>query len=432
MGNRPGNIGGIIALIWISVIMASCTQSRNVQTLNRGISDIYNPSRSSLHPQYSIHNINDSSTLVYIRISTGELLFDEANKTQESMASLSLSYTLFHFQEDNKKLSLEDSASINKTLYRESARNGYYLALPVKAYSGSRYIIKISVRDNLRGSENLKYIVINKTTPYNSHNFKVISPKTQYPLFKNIFTSRESFMLQFNQLGYDSVYVDYFSLDRTLPRPVFSDAPDIQMRSDPDSSWALPYNDTISYHLSNPGIYLFKMEKNEQTGCALYNFGENFPRTQTSTDLLGPLAYLSSTAEFRDLRHEPNRKLAIDNFWLDIASDMDDARELIRVYYNRVLFSNFYFSSYKEGWKTDRGMIYIIFGPPDMLEKLPDLEIWKYRTKKTNSPLEFRFERKDNLFSDEDYQLDRSSSSTSIWLDAVQSWKRGKIYASEL
>ena len=31
-----------------------------------------------------------------------------------------------------------------------------------------------------------------------------------------------------------------------------------------------------------------------------------------------PLFYLTTLAEYRDLRKEPNRKLAVDNYWLKI------------------------------------------------------------------------------------------------------------------
>ncbi|MFW5820223.1 MAG: GWxTD domain-containing protein, partial [Bacteroidota bacterium] len=196
-----------------------------------------------------------------------------------------------------------------------------------------------------------------------------------------------------------------------------------------DSSWVLPYNDTMRYSLDELGIYAFKMEGGTDRGLSLFNFGDSFPRSKTTNDLLPPLVYLTSSAEFRDLRMEPNRKLAIDNFWLEAAGNMDDARELIRVYYNRVLYSNLYFSSYKEGWKTDRGMIYMIFGPPDILEKQPDQEKWVYLTARSRSPVEFIFNRRENRFSYNNYVLDRKSSSTSLWAEAVNSWREGKIYS---
>ncbi len=53
-------------------------------------------------------------------------------------------------------------------------------------------------------------------------------------------------------------------------------------------------------------------------------------------------------------------------------------------YYNRVAFTNQHFGHYIDGWKTDRGMVYIIFGPPDYIDRHPldveskPYEVWEY------------------------------------------------------
>jgi GWxTD domain-containing protein len=177
------------------------------------------------------------------------------------------------------------------------------------------------------------------------------------------------------------------------------------------------------------GIFHFRINSDTKSGLALYNFGESFPEVKTVDDLLGPLVYLTSSAEFRDIRMEPNRKLAIDNFWLKLNPDVTTSRELIRVFYKRVYFANMYFSSFKEGWKTDQGMIYIIFGPPRRLEKEANSEKWTYFAKKGNSVVVFEFKRNENQFTNLDYQLVRSPSSGAFWREAVDTWRKGKVYS---
>ena len=44
------------------------------------------------------------------------------------------------------------------------------------------------------------------------------------------------------------------------------------------------------------------------------------------------------------------------------------ANEVMDEFFSRVYYSNANFKSYIPGWKTDMGMIYILFGPPDDLE----------------------------------------------------------------
>ena len=61
-----------------------------------------------------------------------------------------------------------------------------------------------------------------------------------------------------------------------------------------------------------------------------------------------------------------------------------DYNELMEEYYSRVDYANKNFGHYMEGWKTDRGMVYIIFGIPNNIERHPfdmdakPYEVWTY------------------------------------------------------
>jgi GWxTD domain-containing protein len=58
--------------------------------------------------------------------------------------------------------------------------------------------------------------------------------------------------------------------------------------------------------------------------------------------------------------------------------------EKMEEYYGRVDYANKHFSHYMEGWRTDMGMVYIIFGPPNSVDRHPydmdskPYEIWSY------------------------------------------------------
>ena len=80
--------------------------------------------------------------------------------------------------------------------------------------------------------------------------------------------------------------------------------------------------------------------------------------------------------------------------------------ELMDEYYRRVAYANENFDGWKSGWETDRGMIYILFGPPDQVERTnPSMtnsalyQIWTYY--KVNKQFVFRDQ---NGFGD--YRLD--------------------------
>ncbi len=79
-----------------------------------------------------------------------------------------------------------------------------------------------------------------------------------------------------------------------------------------------------------------------------------------------------------------------DQFFTDFWKAKDptpdtDRNELMEEYYRRVSYANRYFTSgYKEGWETDRGMVYVIMDSPDGIERYPfemdtkPYEIWYY------------------------------------------------------
>jgi GWxTD domain-containing protein len=417
------------AFFLIVFLAAACSKPATRTTSQRNLADIYNPARSSVHPDFFIQHVNDSGSVLYVRVYPTELLFNQANEAGKSLAKLKIFLELKEINPDFEGGIFIDSISITRTLNKDEVRNSFFSGLPLKARLGKKYSVKVEVSDMVRNTTSQSILIADKTSPYSDQNFKVLSAKTGYPSFTRYFGPDEKFRLQFNQLGFDSIFVDYYSLDRTLPRPAFSSAPEIPMKSYPDTSFIFTYSDTIDYELPVQGIFHFRMSNEFREGLTLYNFGEYFPVVKSVDDLLGPLVYLTSSAEFRDIRMETNRKLAIDNFWLKLNSDLASSRELIRVYYNRVFYANLYFSSYKEGWKTDRGMIYIIFGPPRILEKSTDVEKWTYFSKKGGNTAIFEFKRNENQFTNLDYQLIRSANSSAFWREAIDSWRRGKVYS---
>jgi len=99
------------------------------------------------------------------------------------------------------------------------------------------------------------------------------------------------------------------------------------------------------------------------------------------------LIYIANKAEMAKLK---NAKISErDSLWQDFWKQKDPIPTTIKneseiIYFNRVKYTNEHFSTYKDGWKTDRGMIYIKYGPPDDVEShsfeidSPPYEIWYY------------------------------------------------------
>ncbi|MFO7525716.1 MAG: GWxTD domain-containing protein [Ignavibacteriaceae bacterium] len=65
-------------------------------------------------------------------------------------------------------------------------------------------------------------------------------------------------------------------------------------------------------------------------------------------------------------------------------SPNNDENEMFTEYYGRIKYANDNFSSYREGWKSDRGMVFIILGAPNNIDRHPfeyyskPYEVWEY------------------------------------------------------
>ena len=93
-------------------------------------------------------------------------------------------------------------------------------------------------------------------------------------------------------------------------------------------------------------------------------------------------------SKFKDLKAINDKRKFMYDFWK--AKDYNPNTQVLETkiaYFKRVNETNKMFKeAYTEGWKTDRGRIFILYGKPDDVEKYPfesqskSYEIWKYNS----------------------------------------------------
>ncbi len=99
------------------------------------------------------------------------------------------------------------------------------------------------------------------------------------------------------------------------------------------------------------------------------------------------MKYIASAKSIKGFKKasEKEKKEKFIKFWEQQDPTPGTAEnELMNEYYRRVRYSNENFSGITEGWRTDMGMIFILFGPPNDIERHPfeldskPYEIWYY------------------------------------------------------
>src|ERR1700682_4267517 len=87
------------------------------------------------------------------------------------------------------------------------------------------------------------------------------------------------------------------------------------------------------------------------------------------------VVYIISPAErnaFGQLGTNEEREQFIEQFWLRRSSNPDlPDNEFKEEHYRRIAYANEHFASGIPGWKTDRGRMYIMWGPADEVESHP-------------------------------------------------------------
>jgi GWxTD domain-containing protein len=116
---------------------------------------------------------------------------------------------------------------------------------------------------------------------------------------------------------------------------------------------------------------------------------EGMPKGVDDIDLaITQLRYIARDEELRtldDAETIDEKQDAFMGFWKKRDPNPNTPRnEKMEEYYRRVAYADKEFSHHIEGWRTDMGMVFIIFGPPNDVDRHPfdvnekPYEIWRY------------------------------------------------------
>ena len=103
---------------------------------------------------------------------------------------------------------------------------------------------------------------------------------------------------------------------------------------------------------------------------------------------LKQMKYILTNKERKNFKgkNSKEKKQLFNELWkLRDPTPRTEFNELMEEYYERVWFANENFDTWAPGWETDMGMIYILFGPPDDIQKSNPIsstsalyQIWQY------------------------------------------------------
>lgn len=209
-----------------------------------------------------------------------------------------------------------------------------------------------------------------------------------------------------------------------------------------------PGNVLIEFTFGNQqrGNYRFEVQTNisseeDEEAYKARDFAvksKNYPSIKSARELARPLIYLMREKEYEDLMaisDSDSLKAAVDRFWLRNIGNKSRTKSVIKKFYNRVEEANKQFSNFKEGWKTDPGMMYILLGPPWYVDERLDQMYWSYSYNRSDPERNFYFfepRNKTEFFPFNHYILRRSQSYFNLQYQQVELWLSGSIMQRSL
>ncbi len=398
----------------------ACTTTKRLSTQN--IQFMYDRQYQNIFPEYRVFNVNDTIADLFVRVNAADLLYVRYTGESTYKANYKLSWRLYS---DFDQSLLIDSASIafsDSLFYDMDVSLVDNLTIPLK--EKGKFILIIEFWDLNRKNVVSDFVSINNTQSFSGDNF-LFFVSDSVLLFNSFIPPAQVVDILYQKPETFSMKAEYYSQAFELPPPPFVYVPESQVPFKVDSVLDVNFiNGRAKVNLSPSGFYYFHPVDDRSQGFILHRYQSGFPFLLQAEDLLGPLRFITSSSEFNELAKANNLKEAIDDFWVKIAGSQNRATELIGTFYNRVQEANVYYTSYKPGWMTDRGMVFIAMGPPHAVYRTNDTETWKYYENRETIATTFRFVKRKLIFSNNDFELERSAHYKNAWYLAVDNWRR--------
>jgi GWxTD domain-containing protein len=410
----------IIFINIVFVLFNSCKTTYD-SVVSHNFAGEYNPGSLQLHLESTIFKQSEEEIRLYFRFFPKEFLYSIQNEDSVPMANINLFYKV---TESYSSEDILDSLTTNFTL-KGRAHSQFVSYIPINTSRKGKYVIELFLTDNNTYETTTNVLEYDNSIKTASNDFLFLS---QYGnlVFNPYFSVNDTFRVRINSKS-QKVFLSYYSSVTDVPSP-----PDVEKESyieekSPDSTGVINNIDTVLFGSSKECIYYFT-KGNSINGKSFACFNRYYPYVKTAKEMLKPLAYLCDKREMKELYSYETEKEAVDTFWLQTSNDIEKAKELIRIYYNRVQLANYFFSDFREGSLTDRGMIYIVCGAPTTIKKTDEGEYWIYgETKKEITS--FVFYKEQHPLWGEYYNLYRSNIYSNMWFNAVATWREGNVFS---
>ncbi|WP_020532874.1 GWxTD domain-containing protein [Flexithrix dorotheae] len=324
--------------------------------------------------------------------------------------------------ESQGKVVLEKKIDLGETSV-EKINSTFYFNFSIDKDNQPGSVLKIIIRDMKTNDVIEKQAILSEAKTANSVSFglKNLSNKNH-----NTYVM-EGDSISFPDLNGDfPIYITRFDYEFLPAAPpmgngIGSGARELRV----DSMIVVKSNQPFT--LDKKTLYFAQSDSSSTIGIGFIVVDKDYPKFSNVEKIAKSMIYISTDKEIQSFLTARDKKSVLDNFWINSGGSVENAKRLIKTYYQRVAYANKNFTTYKEGWKTDKGMIYIVFGRPDETYEVENGERWVYFLGKKRDRVTFEFFKRNNIFSGNHYELNRSPQYKKVYFTQVSKWRKGEL-----
>lgn len=406
-----------------SLLWACKTQ---VEYTGKPAKSLLNPENDLLEVNEVVFHENDSVSALYLNIENENLLYKYTDTAQMPYARLKIVYQLFPAGKEKPILDSGNYLLYDRAEEEILSSKSIYSGFKLRSAFGYDYLLHLAVIDLNKKIQYTKDISIHKTDRFNRQNFFVT--KNGNIQFTNVYKAGDTVQVKLNSGLYFNITQEYFSKDYPIALPPFSTKAEAELPSPDSSTVKTITGGEFSLIMPSKGFYHLRLSALREEGLSLFTFSSSFPGITDAIEMIHCTRYIMTKEEYLSCLESENRKKAIDKFWLELGGSNERARELLKRYYARVKEANKLYTGFGEGWKTDRGMIFVVFGQPSSITYKDEEEVWVYGSAVNQTSTTFIFKKINTPYCNAHYVLERSQFYRSSWSNAVDLWRQGIYY----
>lgn len=318
----------------------------------------------------------------------------------------------------------ENLTALSEGDLKMNTQNHFYFEQKIKIPEDQQVAIAfLKVVDSRQGDE--YYYHIDLISPF------VLGHPNFGAFFGNNIPFDQSFLIQeeallFKTKGPVSLHSYFYPASFEAPYPPMEIKPspvprEIEVINEGDFLANMPKD------FEKKGYYFIQTDTNSTEGLMIKTVPQAFPKVESWDEMVDMVVYISTRREHEGLLEAKDKKIALDKYWIGLTKNEETAKSLIREYFRQIEFANILFTDFKEGWKTDKGMVYTVMGPPNGVTFRQNAEIWTYGDLNSNSKINFTFARVKNILTPNYYTLNRSRALQPEWFKSITLWRSGKM-----